>query len=149
MNVVNPKFDRKLVEAPQHLDDIVIPDIEIDAGWPVSDVKTIEDCDDAFAFLMSACAAIEYDIDVEASKPASQQNPEWAARAKCALKYKKAALSIVNTKRGRINDEKRRQTNVSRDRILLEYIRSHVSNDQFLDWVISSGCNDHFRASEG
>ncbi len=51
--------------APQNLGDIEIPDIEIDAGWPVSDIKTIEDCDDAFAFLMSAVASIEYALTLK------------------------------------------------------------------------------------
>lgn len=142
MNITNKRFQRESKDIPQHMDDIVIPDIEIDAGWPVSDVKTLDDCDDAYAYLMSACAAIEYDIEMEAVKPILQRDDEWAARARCALKYKKAALGIVSVKRGRFNDEKRREVGNVRDRTLLEYIRTHVPNDQFLDWIVASGCNN-------
>lgn len=123
----------------QSLPDIEIPDIEIDQGWSVSEIETLADCDDAFAFLMSACAAIEYSIDIEVLKPIVQQRGEWMARAKSALKYKKAALQIVNHKRGRLNKEEDIATQNQRDRVLLEYIRQRVSDEQFLEWVKGSG----------
>lgn len=123
----------------QSLPDIEIPDIEIDQGWYVSEVKTLDDCDDAFAYLMSASAAIEYSIDVELLKPAHQQRGEWMARAKSALKYKKAALQIVNQKRGRLNKEEDIAVQSSRDRLILEHIRKRVSDEQFLEWVRGSG----------
>ncbi len=125
--------------APQNLGDIEIPDIEIDAGWPVSDSKTIEDCDDAFAFLMSAVASIEYALDVEMIKKVADQDLQWMARARCALKYKKAALSIINIKRGRISNDAKRERQNRADRILLDYIRDQVSVDDFKKWVNESG----------
>ena len=79
----------------QHLSDIEIPDIEIDKGWPVSDVQTINDCDDAFALLMSAVAKIEFDIEVETLKPKNQQDGLWLAKARCALKYNKG-LELIS-----------------------------------------------------
>lgn len=127
-------------EEIQHLPDIEIPDIEIDKGWPVSDVKTISDCDDAFAFLMSAVAKIEFDIDVEVLKPRDQQDGLWLAKARCALKYKRAALQIVNSARGRATDEEKWKRQNTRDRILLEHIRKATTNDVFMQWVRDSGC---------
>lgn len=124
----------------QHLPDIEIPDIEIDKGWPVSDVQTINDCDDAFALLMSAVAKIEFDIEVETLKPKNQQDGLWLAKARCALKYKKAALQIVNFARGRIADEEKRKKQNTRDRILLEYIRKVTPNEMFMQWVRESDC---------
>lgn len=122
---------------PQKIDDIEIPDIQIDEGWPVSDVKTIEDCDDAYAFLMSACAAIEYSIDIEDAKPEHMRDLHWRARAKCALKYKKAALGIVTATRSKIKSQKQDE----RDKVLLNFIRSRVSDAQFFHWIEASGCN--------
>lgn len=130
----------------QSLPDIEIPDIEIDQGWSVSEIETVQDCDDAFAFLMSASAAIEYSIDMELLKPEAQRRGEWMARAKCALKYKKAALSIVNQKRGRLNKEEDIATQNQRDRVLLEFIRQRVSDEQFLEWVKGSGALRVFSA---
>lgn len=123
----------------QSLPDIEIPDIEIDRGWPVSDVKTLEDCDDAFSFLMSACASIEYAIDMELLKPPHQRRGDWTARAKCALKYKKAALQIINQKRGGISTKESIAVQNQRDRLLLEYIRQRVPDEQFIEWVKGSG----------
>ena len=124
----------------QHLSDIEIPDIEIDKGWPVSDVQTINDCDDAFALLMSAVAKIEFDIEVETLKPKNQQDGLWLAKARCALKYKKAALQIVNFARGRIADEEKRRKHNTQDRILLEYIRKVTPNEMFMQWDRESDC---------
>lgn len=118
----------------QHLPDIEIPDIEIAEGWPVSDITTTDDCNDAFAFLMSACAQIELQIDMEMSKP-KPWDSAWLARANCALKYKKAALQIVNQKRGMFNTEATRAFQRERDRALLSYIRSVVPDHQFLEWI--------------
>jgi hypothetical protein len=126
---------------PQHLDDIIIPDIEIDKGWPVSDIKTIEDCDDAYAFLMAAVATIEYDIELDASKIVDK-GPLWAARARCALKYKKAALNIVNMKRGRIADEMKATRQAARDRRLLSHIKDSVPAAQWALLLQTSGIDD-------
>ena len=127
-------------KAQQHMDDIEIPVIEIENGWPVDDVETIEDCDDAFAYLMTAVASIEFQIDMEALKPQSERNDPWLVKAKCAMKYKKAALQIVNLKRGRINDAERRAETARRERILLDHIRDVVGGDEFAKMVEDSGC---------
>lgn len=87
------------MEIVQHIDDIEIPVIEITSGWPAKDVSTQKECDEAFAYLMSAVAQIEFHIDMELIKQKPNQDREWLARANCALKYKRAALQIVNQRR--------------------------------------------------
>jgi hypothetical protein len=123
----------------QHIDDIEIPIIEITEGWTAESVKTRKDCDDAFSFLMSACAGIEYQIDMETSKPKTHWDNPWLAKARCALKYKKAALQIVNQRRSIINTADDRAWKDSRDRKLLEYIRGVVPDRQFIEWIRASG----------
>jgi hypothetical protein len=139
MNVVE-KFTPNRQD-PQHLDDIIIPDIEIDKGWPVSDVKTIEDCDDAYAFLMAAIASIEFDIELDANK-IIDKGPLWAARARCALKYKRAALNIVNTKRGRIAEDLKAQKQAFRDKLLIAHIKRNLPRDQWMALIQSSGIDE-------
>lgn len=126
----------------QHLDDIVIPDIEISEGWPISDLGSTEDCNDAFAFLMAAVASIELQIELEAIKPLNEQRPDWAARARYALKMKKAALQLVGYKRGVFGKEEDRILNRTRDRVLLEYIRTNTTNAQFMNWLAASGATE-------
>lgn len=126
-------------EVVQHIDDIEIPVIEVTEGWAAESVSTRKDCDDAFAYLMSACAGIEYQIDVELSKPKSHTNNMWLAKARCALKYKKAALQIVNQRRAVIGAAEERAWKDSRDRNLLGYIRNVVPDKQFLEWIMASG----------
>lgn len=125
--------------AVQHIDDIEIPIIEITEGWAAEDCKTRERCDDAFAYLMSAVAGIEYQIDMELTKPKPQQDREWIAKASCALKYKRAALQIVNQQRSVINAAETREWSGRRDARLLEFIRANVTDAQFLEWVRASG----------
>lgn len=126
-------------EVVQHIDDIEIPVIEITAGWAAEDCKTIEQCNDAFAYLMAAVAGIEFQIDMELIKPKPAQDRVWLARASCALKYKRAALQIVNQKRGIINQDADRAFKERRDGKLLAYVRSVTPEHQFLEWLRASG----------
>ena len=135
-------------EVIQHIDDIEIPVIKITDGWPAENCKTIAECDDAFAYLMSACAGIEYQIDMERTKPLEHQNRPWLAKANCALKYKKAALAIVNQRRANINAATNQAFKEQRDQKLLRYIRSVVPDRQFLDWVQASGAIEHVTQTE-
>lgn len=125
-------------QAVQHIDDIEIPVIEITEGWDAEKVTTRQECNDAFSYLMSACAQIEFQIDVELTKPKSHQDDLWIARAKCALKYKKAALQIVQQRRSTISTAEERAWKERRDGRLLEYIRGIVPDHQFLEWVRAS-----------
>jgi len=108
--------------------DIEIPDLEITEGWSVSEVATLQDCEDAHNYLVGAIAGIEYQIDAEGFKPLAEQRGEWVARAKSALRYKKAALNIVQNKRGTLNEQRREAG-------LLAFIRSVVPPEQWLAWV--------------
>jgi hypothetical protein len=123
----------------QHLDDIEIPDIEITSGWAVSEVETIDDCDDAFAFLSAATAHIEYQIEMDLTKPMSMQDPTWAAKARYALKMKKAALGIVANKRSAISKKLKADRQREHDRYLLEFIKKAVPAIQFAEWIRASG----------
>lgn len=126
----------------QHIDDVEIPVIEITDGWSAESCTTKEQCDDAFAYLMSACAGIEYQIDMEFTKPKEQQDAPWLAKAKCALKYKKAALQIVQNRKALISETEKRVWQERQDRHLLTYIRSVVPDHQFLEWVRASNVAD-------
>lgn len=123
----------------QHIDDVEIPIIEITDGWAADSVKTREECNDAFAYLMAACAGIEFQIDTELAKPKPNWDLNWLARARCALKFKKAALQIVQVRRSMIAEEIKEARKRERDTKLLEYIRSMVPDRQFLDWLRGSG----------
>lgn len=122
----------------QHIEDIEIPVIEITEGWAAESVKSAKDCDDAFAYLMSACAQIEFQIDTELTKPKNFHDLNWLARANCALKYKKAALQIVNQRRSQINLAAKQAAHNTRNQKLLEFIRTQVSDDQFMGWIRQS-----------
>lgn len=118
------------------IDDIEIPVIEITDGWPVTDIKTLEDCDDAFAYLTAALAGIEYQIETDGFKPIDEQRGgEWVARAKSALRFKRAALSIVNTRRGSINRAIDAERQDNRDRQLLAFIRDATQPEEWIRMV--------------
>lgn len=122
----------------QHIDGIDIPVIEITDGWAADSVQSEAECNDAFAYLMSACAGIEFQIDMEFSKPKALWDDVWLARAKCALKYKKAALQIVQQRRSAITDAEKRERQKQMDVRLLQHIRASVTNSQFMAWVQAS-----------
>lgn len=121
--------------------------MEIDGPeWLISDLKTLDDCDDAQAFLTSAVASIEYQIEMDSIKPDGQQNREWAAKAKMALRYKKAAMQLLTYKRGklgkdleRIEEARQDARHAARDASLLAYIRRAVTPKKFTEWLIASG----------
>lgn len=116
-------------------DDIEIPVIEIADGWPVTDIKTIADCDDAFAYLSGAVANIEYQVELESFRPMGEQRGEWTARAKAALRFKKAALAIVQTRRSSINRALEAERLDSRDRQLLAFVREALPPGEWLRLV--------------
>ena len=97
--------------ARERVEEIEIPVLEIAGEWTVDDLRTEDDCDDAYAYLVSAVASIEYQLDMYAIAPAEHQigrnDPTWAPRARAALRMKRAALQVVQNTRGRL-DRKRR-----------------------------------------
>lgn len=121
------------------LETITIPDIEITDGWAVSEIETIADCNDAFAYLMAAVAEIEHQLEQHQLGVVISPDPTWKARANRALKYKRAALQLVGYRRGELADKSRREFQDSKDRALLDYIKSVSTPQQFHAWIIGSG----------
>lgn len=103
-------------------DDIEVPVIEIVDGFTVDDIETLDDCDDAFAILTALVASIEYRVDE--FKFRDQEFSEECRRAKAALRWKKAALNAVQSKRSRITRkaEEKKQNDVNTR--LLDYFRA-------------------------
>lgn len=119
----------------QHLE-IEIPEIEITRGWPVSEISSIEECDEAFAYLMAACAEIERDLDLfELEEVLSYEKKVWQANAKAALKYKKAALAIVDRIRGRLLRTERTKEAEEYKQQLINFIRREVGDEQMGKWI--------------
>jgi len=102
-------------------EDIEIPIIEISAGWTVDEIKTLDDCDDAFAYLTGAVCAIENKID--AAEETGGNSGFAYRKLKRALRWKKAALQVVQTKRGRITREAKQLEQSSQERRLLNILR--------------------------
>ena len=78
-----------------------IPIIFITEDWPIDDVTTEDDCDDAFAVLTALIVSIEArmdDLEIQGLAVSVEYK-----RAKSALRWKKAAMQMVNNKRGQIN----------------------------------------------
>jgi uncharacterized protein YebE (UPF0316 family) len=127
----------------QHADDILIPEIEIAPGWVARSVSTNADCDDAYAYLMSAVASIEYQLEM-ATIPADRHynDTAWRAKTNAALRFKKAALQIVNQRRSDINRERNMAFQREHDRQLLAYIKAQVPAPMFREWVKASGVED-------
>ena len=114
----------------QHLDEIEIPIIEIAPGWAAEDVKTDDDYDDAYAYLMAAVAEIEFQIEMNTLR-GNEADPEWAARARRALKYKRAALSIITVAKGRRNDAAKRAAQGAHDRQFSETAKRVLPTEWF------------------
>ena len=115
----------------QHLADITIPVIEIAEGWAAEDCKTISDCDDAYAYLMAAIASIELQVELELLLPFPEQRGQWIAKARCALKYKRAALQIVANRRSAINTEAKTARLQAEDTRLVQHLKGSLSPDQW------------------
>lgn len=86
-------------------DDIRVPVIEICNGWTVDELQTEDDCDDAFAVLTALIVSIEARMDDLAI--AGNECSAEHKHAKKALRWKKAAMAVVNNKRGKINRAER------------------------------------------
>jgi MFS superfamily sulfate permease-like transporter len=110
-------------------DDIEIPILAIGPGWTVDQLQNIDDCDDAFAYLTGAICAIESKID------AAEETGTTAGiafrRLKSALRWKKAALQVVATKRGKITRKMRQVEQDSKDRQLLDAIKDMYPKEFF------------------
>lgn len=82
-------------------DNIQIPIIYITDEWAVDDIHTEDDCDDAHAILTALIVSVEArmdDLEIQGRLVSEEYK-----RAKISLRWKKAAMQVVNLKRGKIN----------------------------------------------
>ena len=82
-------------------DDIQVPIIYITGDWTVDQIETEDDCDDAHAVLTALIVSIEArmdDLEIQGRGVSEEYK-----RAKISLRWKKAAMQVVNLKRGKIN----------------------------------------------
>ena len=108
-------------------DFISIPTIIITDDWTVDDIETEDDCDDAFAVLTAICVSIEAKMD-----DLAMQGKELSVehkKAKAALRWKKAALQVVQSKRGKINRKFKQVEQATLDRRIIAYFRAMHPNE--------------------
>lgn len=103
-------------------DEIHVPIIAITGDWTVDDIETEDDCDDAFAILTALIVSIEARMDDLAMS--GQELSVDHKRAKSALRWKKAALSVVNTKRGKIRRQEKEAHDESQSQKIMNYFRA-------------------------
>lgn len=103
-------------------DDIEIPIISICDGWDVDDIQTEDDCDDAFAVLTALVVSIEARMD-DLEIAGNSVSVEYK-KAKTALRWKKAALTVVQTKRGKIRRAEKEAKQAERDASILRYFEA-------------------------
>lgn len=103
-------------------DEIEVPVISITQGWDVDDIETEDDCDDAFAVLTALVVSIEARMD-DLAMAGNELSVDYK-RAKSALRWKKAALSVVNTKRGEIRRQEKEAHDASQAEKIIAYFRA-------------------------
>ncbi|MEH7827651.1 hypothetical protein [Gemmobacter denitrificans] len=98
---------------------VEIPTIYITDDWTVDDIHTEDDCDDAHALLTALIVSIEARMDdLEIAGEALSIDYK---RCKSALRWKKAAMQVVNTKRGKLNRLRQEQYHTDRKSRLCAY----------------------------
>ena len=111
-------------------DDIRVPIIEITAGWTVDEIETEDDCDDAFAVLTAIIVGIEAKLDTLEMENLAKS--ESFIKTKGALRWKRAALAVVNTKRGKIKRQMNEAFQKSNSERILKYVKA-MHYDTFME----------------
>ena len=108
----------------EELPEIIIPTIHIARGWDVDDVKTIQDCEDAIAYLNAAIIDLNAKLDEERDRTNSdrRQIRWWNA----TLRWKESALRIVETKLRLILHAERIAQKAEENRLLSLMIETHM-----------------------
>jgi hypothetical protein len=75
----------------------------VETGWLVSDIKSLVECDLAWAVLTKAVSEIEHSLEVARTRPGA--NPEWFRRASSALRLKRVALQEVANIRTKLEQQ--------------------------------------------
>ena len=104
-----------------------IPNIEISKGWFISDIVNHQDCEDAIQFLTTSITKIESALELEGFLPPEDQRVEWIGKTRKALRFKKAALTIVTTRYQALEAD-------TANRRFLKFIRDQVGLEKFTDW---------------
>lgn len=89
------------------LDDITIPEVEITKGWLVSELETVEDCDDALAFLTESVASCDAQLALY-DAGALERPAQWRANTRTALYWRKHAREVVYQRRAMLRSQERR-----------------------------------------
>lgn len=86
---------------------------DIDGDWDIPDLKTAADCDIAETITMEAIVSIEKQLLLDQSS-GCERGPEWRAKAKGALKFKKRDLQLITRRRSDLNAQGKRQAHYQR-----------------------------------
>lgn len=89
-------------------DDITIPEVEITRGWLVSELETVEDCDEALAFLTESVASCDAQLALFDAGALTGRTDQWRANTKTALYWRKHAREAVYARRAILSRQERR-----------------------------------------
>jgi hypothetical protein len=101
-------------------------ELYIERGWPISALKTVEQCDQALALLLPAIAKIESALRAAEDRALTAGgfvDDDWARRARHALRCKRAAKQRTDEIRSRLV---RSEKIASQDRRILDILRMRV-----------------------
>lgn len=104
-----------------------VPILLVDDNWPVDDIQTLEEADDAVLILSDSIASINFQL--EAPPRDGVKNRLWEAKARLAMRLKQAALKEVEIKRERLSKT------AFQDYAIMRIARSHVDRDTFDAWT--------------
>lgn len=107
-----------------------VPILMVDENWPVDDIKTLEDADEAVAVLVDSIASIKFQLEAP-PRNGARTNDEyrlWEARARLALRLKEAALEEVKERRARLSKK------AFRDYVITRIVKKHVDTTTFEAW---------------
>ncbi len=119
----------------QHRGQFDINDVEIEEGFYVGDLQTVEDCERAATALSLKIASIQGQIDnAKHLAMSSDQYSDriWWRKVNAALKINKAARQHVQDLRGRLRREESNKVKSSRDERLILALRAYVGEQAFL-----------------
>lgn len=95
-------------------------------GWTVSQLTTVQECDDARNIVTNAMACIEDQI-LRAKQDAvvnrKYADPDWYARIQFALRKQKQVMVMIQNRRGYLSKTERHVQSITNDRKLLDAIK--------------------------
>ena len=103
--------------------------ISTDPDWFVTDLATVEDCDEALVHLTRDIAHIDSQIIDEAAEEAATgvaTDLDWLAKAKSARAVKVVIRGVVQRRQGELGRAVKRSFQDSRDRKLLGLLKANA-----------------------